>query len=187
MKKYLLTVLVALVLCSVGMAQVSSDATIHVYATVLPNIAVTTANANINLNSTLAGVAIGGNLAFQIHANREQVDLQVAVTDLYKGDVPTSEFKLVVAGAGAQVTPENANQTEGGTGLLPWTGDSAVILANLPTGWSGKVTTVGTFESATSGNFSQGVNVGVSWNTNDFELPTGEYSGYVKLIGLIKP
>jgi hypothetical protein len=40
---------------------------------------------------------------------------------------------------------------------------------------------------AAAGAFSGSVAVEVSWHSDDFELPVGEYSGVVRLIGMVRP
>ena len=49
------------------------------------------------------------------------------------------------------------------------------------------MTEAATFTASPAATFSQNVAVEVSWQTTDPNLPLGEYRGYVKLIGLIRP
>ncbi len=61
-------------------------------------------------------------------------------------------------------------------------------LANaLPAGWMGEISEVGLFTTTSGPIFSQDVSVEVAWDTANLDLPTGEYQGIVRLIGLARP
>jgi len=193
MKKSVLVVLMVLVLGSgVAFGQVtyraSANATATVYANIVPNISVSGPTVAVNLagtgNGFAAGQEIPGNIQFTVHANSQEVDMQVVATDLYKGDDPTSTFRIPISSTGAQITCAAGSQLHGGSGLLPW--QTTPPPGMIPASWTGAVSQIGTFTAGTNGTFSQAVTVGLSWKTSDFELPQGEYSGFVKLIAMVQ-
>ena len=120
-------------------------------------------------------------MVFRVDANIETIDLQVCATDLYKGDSPTAESLIPLAQPGAQVTPEDGSEVEAGDGMLEWEGPWEYM------GLAGFCSQIGTFESGANGHFSQAVTVELEWETDDDELTTGEYSGYVMLRGMVMP
>jgi hypothetical protein len=80
-----------------------------------------------------------------------------------------------------RLTPENGTEKEGGDGLLEW------ATAAMLNGLNGQESESGTFESGQRGHFSQSVAVEITYDQKDPELPTGEYSGFVKLVGMVIP
>ena len=183
-------ILVALALgCSAALAQSSvnaGSATAHVFARIAPSIAVSEPRAvRIDLRDQEAGCPIVSEIQFLVRTNTQEVELQVACTDLYWAGDPSCAYKIPVAGTGAKIVCEHASETPPGDRLLQW--QPAPPTGLLPGGWTGAVTEVGTFTTSTAGTFTQNVTVGVSWHATDLDLPTGEYSGFIKLIGMVRP
>jgi hypothetical protein len=139
----------------------------------------------VDLHDYQIGSPIPASVRFLVSANAQEVDLQVACTDLYKAGDPTSAHRIPVAGAGVRITCEHGHAVAGGDALLPW--QHSLPAGLLPAGWTGAVTEAATFTASPAAIFSQNVAVDVTWNTTDPDLPLGEYQGYVKLIGLIRP
>ena len=182
MRANLLAILMALVLTSgVVSADLLDEATAHVYVEVVSNVAVAVQTAVVDLGSIQTGL-FAGEVIFRVDANMERIDLQAAVTNLYKGDSLDAESIIPVAAAlGALVEPENGNQIQAGDNILAYTGTTAI------NGFPALLTEVGTFESGQNGHFSQNVFVTFAWDQVDPELPMGEYSGFCMLRGMILP
>ena len=156
------------------------QAAAHVFVTVAPHIAISGPTPVIvNLRDLYAGSPIHSEVQFQVRANTPEVEMQVVCTDLYKGGDPSCSYRIPVAGTGAQITGAHGSQQ------LPWQSVSAPSL--LPPGWSGTASEVGTFTASPTAAFTDNVTVGVSWHATDPTLPAGEYVGFVKLIGLVRP
>jgi hypothetical protein len=163
------------------MADLADDATAHVYVDVVANVAVAVQTAVVDLGSVQTGL-FAGEVIFRIDANQETLDLQAAVTNLYKGDSLTAEAIIPVAAAlGALVEPENGNEIEAGDNILAYAGTDEI------NGFPALLTEIGTFESGQSGHFSQNVVVTFAWDQIDPELPMGEYSGFCMLRAMILP
>lgn len=182
MRAKLLAILMALVFTSgVTLADLQDEATAHVYVEVAANVAVGVETAVVDLGSVQTG-DFSGEVTFRVDANMERLDLQAAVTPLYKGDSLTAESIIqVAASAGAAVVCENGSEIEAGDGILAFDGATTI------NGFPALLTEVGTFESGQNGHFSQKVAVTFTWNQPDPELPMGEYSGYCMLRGMIVP
>ena len=165
---------------------VASEATAHVSVEVMPHIAISgPAAVTIGLRDCPAGARIPAQIQFLVRANTPEVDLYVACTDLYKAGDPKSAYRIPVAGPGVQVTCTHGSQAAGGTGLLPWRHTS---LSGTPfPDWTGAASEVGTFTAAPTDVFSQNVTVDVAWQATNTELPPGEYTGFVQLIGMVHP
>jgi len=161
-------------------------ATAHVSVEVRPYIAVSSpAVVTISLQAYQTGSPLLAQVHFAVRANVPEVELQVTCTDLYWAGNPTSAYRIPVAGPGAQITCEHGSQLAGGTGLLPWQPTPQPGL--LPPGWTGAASETGIFTASPAATFSQNVTADVSWATADPALPTGEYLGFVKLIGMVRP
>lgn len=182
MRAKVLAILTALVLTSgVALADLADEATAHVYVDVVANVAVGVETAVVDLGSVQTGI-FAGEVIFRVDANQETLDLQAAVTNLYKGDSLDAESVIpVAAGLGALVEPENGNEIEAGDNILAYTGAAEI------NGFPALLTEIGTFESGQNGHFSQNVFVTFAWNQADPELPMGEYSGFCMLRAMILP
>jgi hypothetical protein len=139
----------------------------------------------IDLQEHPLGTPISAQVQFSVRANTQEVELQVACTDLYEAGDPTSAHRIPVAGAGAQITCEHGQGIIDSAPLLSWQDSPPAGL--LPAGWTGAVSEIGIFTAAPASIFTQNVTVDVSWNTTDANLPVGEYKGIVTLIGMVRP
>lgn len=158
-----------------------SEATARIRARVEPRIAVSEpAIVVIDLQDRMTGSVIPAEARFTVLANTQEVELQVACTDLYKAGDPASEHRIPVAGRGAGIECERA-----GSRLLTWLHNPPVNA--LPGGWTGRVSEAGVFTASTDRTFCQNVAVEVSWQATDPALPTGEYQGIVQLLGMVRP
>ena len=163
-----------------------SEATARVVVRIPAHITVSgPAVVAVDLHDHQIGSPIPANVRFLVSANAQEVELQVACTDLYQAGDPTSAHRIPVAGPGVRITCEHGHAVAGGDALLQWQQSPPAGL--LPAGWTGAVTEAATFTAAPAAVFSQNIAVEVTWNTTDPDLPLGEYQGYVKLIGLLQP
>lgn len=182
MRAKMLAILTALVLTSgVALADLQGEATAQVYVDVVANVAVGVETAVVDLGQVQTGL-FSGEVIFRIDANQETLDLQAAVTNLYKGDSATADAVIPIAtAAGVLVQPENGNEIEAGDNILAYTTAATI------NGLAGMETEIGTFESGQAGHFSQNVYVTFTWDQIDPELPMGEYSGFCALRAMILP
>jgi hypothetical protein len=185
MKRTVLSILAVLVVATLGFgsvatAELSGDAEAHVYVDVTANIAVSVLTPIVDIGSIQSG-EFASHIRFRIDANVEQVSMQIIATDLYKGNSGTSLFKIPVGGGGTEVVPVEGNETEGGDNFLEW--DVADTLRDM----NAQKSVSGDFESGQAGHFSQDVDVTVTYTQDDDELPTGEYSGWVKIVAMVEP
>lgn len=134
----------------------------------------------IDLQDRMIGPVIPAEVRFSVHANTREVELQVACTDLYKAGNPASEHRIPVAGPGAEIGCERADRR-----LLTWLHNPPANA--LPGGWTGRVSEAGIFIASTGRTFCRNVAVEVSWQATDPALPTGEYQGIVRLLGMVRP
>jgi hypothetical protein len=86
-----------------------SEATARAQARVEPQIAVSEpVIVVIDLQDGMIGPTIPSEVRLTVAANTQEVELQVACTDLYKAGDPASEHRIPVAGPGAQIGCEQA-------------------------------------------------------------------------------
>ncbi|MEN6333998.1 MAG: hypothetical protein ABFE01_07025 [Phycisphaerales bacterium] len=167
-----------------ALSQVSApfaEATVQVQTRIEPQIAISEpAVVIVDLQDHLLGTTIPSRVRFRVRANTQEVELQVACTDLYRAGDPTSADRIPVADPGARITSESEDAR-----LLAWQNTPSTDV--LPAGWTGEVSEVGLFIAASDQVFSQDVSVDVAWNASDLTLPTGEYQGIVRLIGMVRP
>jgi hypothetical protein len=164
----------------------SGQATARIVAEVAAHITISApVIIAVDLREHQNGSPIPAHVQFRVQANVPEVELQVACTDLYQAGDPLSAYRIPVAGAGAWITCGSGHALACGNSLLSW--QSSPLPGLLPVGWTGMVSAAGTFTAAPAAVFRQNVTVDVSWNATDPGLPLGEYRGYVRLIGLIRP
>ncbi len=171
------------VMAQEGSAITQGEATAHVYVNVVPNIAVGVQTANVYMGQMGVGTR-QAQIIFRVDANVEAVNLAVVASHLYKGDDPDPEgagYQIPVAGNGILVNPLDANPTAGASEYLAWKTASPVLSGD----WFVRETIEQEYESKQAGHFSQDVYVTVEYENKDSELPTGEYSGWVKLVAQI--
>jgi hypothetical protein len=182
MKKYLLTILVALAFSSgVALADTTGSAEAAVFVIVNPNVGVGVITPLVNLGSVQTG-EFSGEITFRVDANVQLVGLNVAVSNLYKDDVATSPHQIpVLLSAGVVIvnTTEIMEQPAGSDNVLQYQGAVAVGP------YLGQVTETEQFSAGQDGRLSQNVVVKPSWTQPDDELPEGEYSGLVILTAVI--
>lgn len=170
--------------CGVALSQVpapADEATVHVQTWVEPQIAISEpAVVIIDLQGHRLGSMIPSQVRFHVRANTQEVELQVACTDLYRAGDPTSPHRIPVADPGAKITCADDEAR-----VLAWQNDPPTDA--LPAGWTGEVSEMALFTAASSPVFSQDVSVEVAWNATDLSLPMGEYQGIIRLIGLVRP
>jgi hypothetical protein len=182
MKAMLLAVVVALALTSgVALADKQSEATAQVWVEIVANISIGVDNPVLDLGDFQTGL-LDGTVTFRVDSNVETVNLYVLATSLYKGGDTTDPEVApipVALNVPVQVAFDNGGETEAGDNLLAWTYTGDI------NGVPAAQTESGEFESSQDGHFSQDVSITCTWNQADAEKTTGEYSGFVKLVGLI--
>ncbi len=183
MKARLLAILLALVLCTgVAVADRENSASAHVAVQVVENVSVGVITPLVNLGSVQTG-PVAGQIAFRVDANVQVVNLQVAVSNLYKDDVPDSEWQIPVdlsAGVVVVNSDKIREQPSGSDNVLEFKEGAAVGPYS-----NGMVTYSLPFSAGQNGHFSEDVVVQCTWNQPDPELPRGEYSGMVVFTAMI--
>ena len=123
-------------------------------------------------------------ITYTIGANKQEVTFSVQATDLWKADDPTGTEVAPIpldTTLQATLTPTNGNALDGADNKLPLPWVAAAAINGFPAQGTGTKT----FQSSQNGHFSQNVIVVVGWNQSDNEKPKGQYSGFVKLSGVI--
>ncbi|MCX5647173.1 MAG: hypothetical protein NTZ17_21195, partial [Phycisphaerae bacterium] len=129
------------------------EATAHVVVQVPPHITVSApATVSVDLQNRPISSPISASVRFLVSANTQEVELQVACTDLYRAGDPTSAYGIPVAGAGARITCEHGHASADGNSLLQWQHSPSTGL--LPAGWTGAVSEAGTFTASPAATFS---------------------------------
>jgi hypothetical protein len=165
-------------------ADTSAEAIASVYATVNPNVSMSANTAIVNAGTVQTG-DFSAVINFRVDANKEQVQLCVEASPLFKGDVvlnpevPPIPLNL---SAGVTIAPASANPVNAGTNVAVYTGAGNPIL-----GYPSEATECILFESSQAGRFSQDVLVTVTWTQSDPEKPMGQYSGKVRLLAALLP
>ncbi len=180
----LLVCLLAIVgLTSATYADTSSDSTAKVIIIVNPNVAVSTVADPPMVNIQAGQVSIL--ITYLVEANLQEACIYIEASDLFKGDDPTNQEVPPIpldTTVPATIDPVNANPLNGGSMDAAWIG------AGLPIGqFDTQLSETICFESSQNNHFSQEVDVTVTWNQDDPEKPTGQYSGWVRLTALVTP
>ncbi|MBL7048480.1 MAG: hypothetical protein ISR96_02990 [Nitrospira sp.] len=186
MKKMIILSLVLVLAGFVGVSQadLTGDATAHVFAVVNPNVTMSTNTPIVDAGSIQTG-DFTATINFGVHANKEAVTLFVEASPLFKGDDPLNSEVLPIPlnfSEGVVIDPANANPMAGADNIADYLGAGANI-GDFPTA----VTEAIEFESSQNNRFSQDVLVIVTYNQDDPEKPMGEYSGAVRLTALLMP
>lgn len=183
MKRKLALALGLFVCAGAANADLESMATAHVWVDVVSNIAVRANTPQVDMGDIQTGV-FSSTIEFRVDANHEDIDLACYASDLWKGDDPANDdvppIPLFMP-AGCLIDPINANPTGGASPVASF--DSGVT--HEVSGYPAYGTNAINFESSQNGHFSQEVYISVAWNQDDPEKPQGEYSGVVKLVGMI--
>jgi hypothetical protein len=164
-------------------ADLSSDATSHVWVDVVANVAVGVIDAQVDIGDIQTG-EFETTITFRVDANMEDVNLYPLVTHLYKGDDPSNSDVAPIpvdSAKGVMIQPTNANPTQGADNNA-----GVPVAANIGL-FEGFQFEQINFESSQNGHFSQDVDVTAYWVQNDPEKPQGEYSGFVQLFCVLTP
>jgi len=160
----------------------------------------------VHVNPAIAVVATGAQVPdavatgvfdviahFTVHANTEAVSMHVMASNLYKGDSAASIYQIPVVGAGAKLgiglslngTGNVGNEVGGGgDNFLAWVGGLGTDNLN---GMDAMTSEIGLFESGDNGTFSHPISVTVTYDQDDYELPVGWYSGWIRLVAVAQP
>ncbi len=156
-----------------------ATATKRIVARVMPNVSVSAASPNVPEIQTGRFLVL---VPFRIDANKQNVQIQICATNLYKADDPSSEFMIPVDdGRQVSVVPANGIEVGDGNNHLPLSRMCSIG------DFKGFETVKGEFESSQRGHFSQDVLVDVTYKQGDPELPIGDYSGFVQMKVWIDP
>ena len=180
MRKFaiVLGLILSLFIAGSAMADQSSEDMLKVVAQILPNIAVD-AGPDIRLAALQTG-SVAGDLPFRIDANTQWILLTVYASNLYKGNDPNSVYIIGLDSA----VPAEISVVGGNPVPYP---ASFVEPVDVFSGFLGYCTEDIAIENGDNGHFSQDLSIALSWLNEDPELPMGDYSGWVKLIGAVLP
>ena len=120
-------------------------------------------------------------VGFMVDSNSQMLRIGAAASNLFKGDVPGGPYSLVRKG-GVKIVCPLANTLNGVSNVAQYTAGTVTI-----NGFEAFQTNSIIFESSQSNRFSLPCYLTFVWATNDSELPTGQYSGYVRFIGTVVP
>lgn len=172
-----IAVLLGLGLVATAQADLESMDASHVYVTVDPNIAIASAGA-VDAGNVQVGL-FDATAEFRVDANQQQVDFMCGCTDLWKGDDPNSEVAAI------PLVPECTIAIESGSPLGDASGTVALTDPVDIEGIPGLKSAALGFESSQNNHMSQAVFLTCGWDQDDPEKPQGEYSGYIKLYGMV--
>jgi hypothetical protein len=163
-------------------ADTGASATVNVSVNVNPNVSLVPINANVNAGTVQTGTFTAF-CAFEVDANSEQVSFQVAASNLYKGDDPTTSLYIPLdLSVGPTVQPVHGEPLNFASPVLSYTSYQCTVA-----GFPAQMTGFQAYESSQAGVFSQEVDVTVTWIQSNPEMPTGQYSGVVELIATLLP
>lgn len=176
-----LALLALMAMCGTAMADLTSHGTTDVYVVVNPNIGIVPLDLSVDMGNVQTGVFYGL-IPWRVDANTQNVKFWGAASYLYKGNDPSNPA----------VPPINLNQTYGihfdiahGGPIGGEDNILAYINAVVIDGFPGWETEVVEYESSDPGHMSQDCSMQVSWIQTDPEKPMGEYSGKVRLSGMV--
>jgi hypothetical protein len=163
-------------------ADPTGSAVATVVATVDPNIAVGTITSVVSPPNVQMG-DFTAEIVFRVDANTQKVKMSIEATGLYKGAVVGGEVPPIPLNLleGALIEPTDATPLGGGDPIAPYVGDT--MIEEFPAKQTAEIT----FESGQNNHFSQDVIVTITWNQDDPEKPTGEYTGKVRLTAMVVP
>ena len=173
-----LGLILSLFIAGSAMADETNEDMLRVVVEILPNIAVE-AGGDIRLAALQTG-DVSGDLPFRIDANTQWILLTVQASNLYKGNDPNSSY---IIGLDATVPAEIS--VVGGN-PVPYPAEFMEPV-DVFSGFNGFATEEIAIENGDNGHFSQDLSIALSWLNEDPELPMGDYSGWVKLIGAVLP
>jgi len=173
-----LGLIVSLFIAGSAFADPSGEDMLHVVCHIDPNIAVD-AGEDVRIAALQTG-DVAGDLPFRVDANTQWITVTVYASDLYKGNDPFSTYVIPVnVSAGTSISVVGGNPVPYFTPLT-----SAV---DVYAGFMGYMSDPVDIENGDNGHFSQDLSVRVTWTNDDDEMPVGDYSGWVKLLGAVLP
>jgi len=185
MKQFMIVAIAMLAVVALGMpvfADTAASAVVQVSVNVNPNVSLVSINATVNAGTVQTGT-FSAFCQFRVDANSEQVSFQVAASNLYKGDDPTTTIFIPLdLSVAPLVQPVNGNPLNFASPCLPYTTYTCTVA-----GFPATMTSCQTYESSQNGVFSQEVDVTVTWLQSNPEMPTGQYSGVVELLATLLP
>lgn len=150
-----------------------------------PNISIASLQQFVTASSSVQTGVFSITVPFRVDANQQFVDLSCASSELFKANDPTGTEVAPIPLTGlCVIDAENANPVAFQSNQVLLTNEGPPIPTPRGT-FSTSQSDFLTFESSQSGHFSQNVSITVFWNQNDPEKPVGEYSGAVKLLGMV--
>ena len=191
MRKLLAVTMVMLLVAGTSGAQLTSgDAEARVQVRVNPTISVMPISVDLDLGTVSSG-EFTGTVQYVVHTNMQYVELGIVATYLYKADDPGSPHMIPLTGEGVVIIALDdtdgvgANPVGGVNGEVPWIDPLNPI--SYDNGMLALATALQEFESGQAGRFSHDIDVAITWDQSYAELPEGDYSGFVKLLGVITP
>jgi hypothetical protein len=143
-----------------------------------PNIAVE-AGPDVDMTALQAG-EVSGDFPFRVESNSQEIEISVQASHLYKGSDPNSLNMIELS------KNEQAEIFVKGANPRPYKGTFSRAV-DVHGGFRGYVADPVIMESGDRGFFSNDMEIGLTWTNNDPELPVGQYTGYVKVIGVVLP
>ena len=126
-------------------------------------------------------------VGFMVDSNSQLLRIAAAASDLFKAGIPTSPNKLDRKGKVPIVcppgTPDYGANTYNGVSNEAEYGAITVNINGLTAFETNSIL----FESNQSNRFSMPCYLTFTWGTTNAELPTGQYSGYVRFVGTVVP
>ena len=182
---------VAAVIAAVGFASGVALANPSAKATKKVNVFV---EETVGVSSTATGAYVDGgvietekfdiSVPFMVDCNTQYVDMKVCATDLFKADVPGGDYVIPLDDSGGALIAGSGFTPTSQFVRLNGTPEQAALGGYT---WDFACSEPYRFHSSQSGRFSWPVDVTVDWDQGDYELPTGDYSGYVRLWVYVVP
>jgi len=116
-----------------------------------------------------------------VDSNSQMLRLGAAASDLFKGDVPGGAYSLTRKG-GVKIYCPLAGTINGVSNVAQYVPGTVSVNGFTLFQTDGIV-----FESSQNNRFSLPCYLTFTWGTNDSELPTGQYSGYVRFVATVVP
>jgi len=120
-------------------------------------------------------------VGWQVDSNQEMLRIGAAASDLFKGGVPNGPYSLVRKG-GVKIHCPLAGTIDGVSNVALFGPETASV-----NGFTLFHTNGILFESSQNNRFSMPCYLTFTWNSTSSELPTGQYSGYVRFIATLVP
>jgi len=176
-----LAVLAALAWGCTAWADETASGTAEVFVVVNPNIGVIPLDPSVDMGTIQMGT-FTGLIPWRVDANTQNVLFWAAASYLYKGDDPTNPTVppiMLNQTYGVHFDIAHGGPVGGEDDILSFI--NAVLIDDFP-GWE---TEAVEYESSDPGHMSQDCSMTVSWDQANPERPMGEYSGKVRLYGMV--